>query len=151
MADLSDGKSLLVDATDLMLGRLASLVAKHLLSGESVIIVNAEKAVISGRKENILDEMRIILGLRNKGSKEKSPKHPRRPDGLVRRTVRGMLPFDKPRGKEAFGRLRVCVGIPAGMDVNTAKTLTKAQRHEGTRIMTIGDLARIIGWQNQEV
>ena len=151
MADFSDGKPLLVDATDLMLGRLASLVAKHLLSGESVTIVNAENAVISGRKQNILDEMRIILGLRNKGSKKKSPKHPRRPDGIVRRTVRGMLPFDKPRGKEAFGRLRVCVGTPTGIDVSTVRTLTEAQRHEGTRIMTIGDLARIIGWQSLEV
>ena len=151
MADFSDVETLLVDATDLMLGRLASLVAKHLLLGESVTIVNAEKAVISGRKQNILDEMRIILGLRNKGSKEKSPKHPRRPDGMVRRTVRGMLPLDKPKGKEAFGRLRVCVGIPAGVDVSTAKTLAKAQRREGTRIMTIGDLARSIGWQSLEV
>ena len=151
MADFSDGKPLLVDATDLMLGRLASLVAKHLLSGESVTIVNAEKAVISGRKQNILDEMRIILGLRNKGTKEKSPKHPRRPDGLVRRTVKGMLPIDKPKGKEAFGRLRVCVGIPAGIDVSTVKTLTEAQRHERTRIMTVGDLARSIGWQSLEV
>ncbi len=151
MANPSDGEPLLVDATDLMLGRLASLVAKHLLSGESVTIVNAEKAVISGQKQNILAEMRIILGLRNLGTKKKSPKHPRRPDGLVRRTIRGMLPFDKPRGKEAFGRLRVCVGTPSGIDVSRAKTLTEAQRHEGTRIMTIGDLARSIGWQSLEV
>ncbi len=141
----------MIDATDLMLGRLASVVAKYLLSGGSVTIINAEKAVISGRKANILDEMRITLGLRTLGSKSKSPKHPRRPDGIVRRAVRGMLPLDKHKGKEAFGRLRVCIGTPTNIDSGAAMSLTEARRQEGTRVMVIGDLARSIGWQSLEV
>lgn len=151
MADSAEKEPLVVDATDLMLGRLASLVAKRLLSGEFVTIVNAEKAVISGRRRNILDEMRVTLGLRNLGSKKKSPKHPRRPDGLVRRTIRGMLPYDKAKGKEAFARLRICIGTPTDVDATTVKTLTEAQRHQGTRVMTVGDLARSIGWHSLEV
>jgi len=151
LADSPEKEPLVVDATDLMLGRLASLVAKRLLSGEFVTIVNAEKAVISGTRRNILDEMRITLGFRNLGSKKKSPKHPRRPDGLIRRTVRGMLPYDKPKGKEAFERLRVCIGTPTDVDATTVKTLTQAQRHQGTRVMTVGDLARSIGWHSLEV
>lgn len=151
MVDLSEREPLLIDATDLMYGRLASLVAKRLLSGESVTIVNIEKAVISGQKLMILDEMKITLGLRNLGSKKKSPKHPRRPDGLMRRSIRGMLPFDKPKGKEAFAHLRVCIGTPTNIDASMVKTLTEAQRHEGTRVMTVGELAKRIGWHSLEM
>ena len=43
----------IIDASNLLLGRLASIIAKRLLSGEEIIVVNAEKAVISGNRENI--------------------------------------------------------------------------------------------------
>ena len=151
MVDNKEKEPLVVDATDLMLGRLASLVAKRLLSGEFVTIVNAEKALISGSRRMIRAEMQITLGLRNLGSKKKSPKHPRRPDGLVRRSVRGMLPLDKPKGKDAYARLRVCIGAPKDVDATAAKTLEEAQRHEGTRVISVGDLARSIGWHSLEM
>ena len=58
---MAESTTFVYDATDLVLGRLASTVAKHLLSsaraGEEtrVIIVNAEKAVVSGKKDAVIE------------------------------------------------------------------------------------------------
>ncbi|MEM2094915.1 MAG: 50S ribosomal protein L13 [Candidatus Bathyarchaeia archaeon] len=149
--DDSRGKNgLLVDATDLLLGRMASLVAKCLLLGKTVTIINAEKAVISGKREKILEERQSILRTRTLGSKRKSPKHPRRPDGILRLVVRRMLPMDKPRGKEAFSNLRVYIGVPGDIDVSKAETLPEARRREGTHVMRLEALAKSIGWGEME-
>jgi len=143
----SNGKTVHVDASGLLLGRLASLVAKRLLMGDSVTILNAEKAIISGSRRNILEEMQVTLGLRSLSSKKRSPKHPRRPDGIVRRTVAGMLPRDKAKGKEAFERLRVCIGVPEGLDRGVVLSMEKAMKREGGTFMTVGELAQNIGWK----
>ncbi|MEM2908477.1 MAG: 50S ribosomal protein L13 [Candidatus Hadarchaeales archaeon] len=103
---------LVIDATDLILGRMASFVAKRLLEGERVAIVNAERAVISGKREATFKAYDAWMEIRNLVNPKKGPFHPRRPDALVRLTVRGMLPFDKPRGREAYRRLRVYTGVP---------------------------------------
>ncbi len=100
------------DGKDMVLGRLASFVAKQLLKGERVVIVNAEKVVISGRRESTLNEYRAWLGARNLTNPRKGPFHLKRPEDLVRLAVRGMLPYDRPRGKEAFRRLQVHAGVP---------------------------------------
>ena len=46
-----------VDASGIVLGRLASYVSKLILEGEVVVVINAEKAVITGRKESIIEKM----------------------------------------------------------------------------------------------
>ncbi|MEM4699479.1 MAG: 50S ribosomal protein L13 [Candidatus Nezhaarchaeales archaeon] len=102
-----------VDASDLILGRLASHVAKMLLNGNRVVVVNAEKAVISGSKQNIVEEYKeYVLSKRRLKNPTKGPKKVRRPDLLVKRAIRGMLPYKKARGREAYKRLRVYVGVP---------------------------------------
>jgi large subunit ribosomal protein L13 len=112
---------MIIDATDRILGRLASEVAKRLLEGEEIVIVNAEKAVISGSKENIFGEYKEMM---DKGSKEKGPYFPRMPDRILHRTIRGMLPYKKMRGRDALSRLRVYMGIP---DEYTNDELSKLQ------------------------
>ena len=100
---------MIIDAEGLILGRLSSVVAKRLLEGEEIIIINAEKAVVSGSKVAVLNDYKQM---RNKGSKEKGPYYPRMPDQILKRTVRGMLPFKRLRGREAYARLRVYIGVP---------------------------------------
>ena len=100
---------MIIDADGQILGRLASKVAKLLLEGESVIIVNSEKAVISGSKVTVFREYKEM---RRKGSPEKGPYFPRMPDQILKRTVRGMLPHKRSRGREAFSRLKVYIGVP---------------------------------------
>ena len=102
----------IVDATNLILGRMASYVAKKALNGNRMIVVNAEHAVISGTKERVVARAKLKLKTRTLGNLEKSPTHPRKPDGYVRRVIRGMLPWKKTSGKEAFHRVRVYIGIP---------------------------------------
>jgi large subunit ribosomal protein L13 len=102
----------IIDASNLILGRMASYVAKKALTGNQVVVLNAERAVISGTKERVVARAKQKLKTRTLGNLEKSPTHPRQPDGYVRRVIRGMLPWKKPSGKQAFHRVRVYIGTP---------------------------------------
>ncbi|HIE18648.1 TPA: 50S ribosomal protein L13, partial [Candidatus Bathyarchaeota archaeon] len=102
MAKKEQGETV-IDAEGLILGRMASQVAKRLLNGEKIIIVNAEKAIISGKRLSILREKQDFLQV---GHFRKGPLHPRRPDRIIKKVIRGMLPRKKPRGKDALKRLR---------------------------------------------
>jgi len=141
---------IIIDASNLILGRLASIVAKHLLSGRSVVVVNAEKALVTGARSSILGEAHARLEIRTLGSKSKSPKHPRRPDGIVRRTVRGMLPRDKEKGKDAFFRLRVYIGVPEDVDTAIVVRPKAAESRSMTRLTTVGEIAQSMGWRPME-
>ncbi|MCD6514208.1 MAG: 50S ribosomal protein L13 [Candidatus Odinarchaeota archaeon] len=112
MSEEKKPKFLIVDASNSILGRLASHIAKLLLSGQKVVVVNAEKAVISGNRRHIVEEYKHRLERRTLTAPWKGPFQPRRPDFIFKRTVRGMLPYDKPKGREAYKRLRVYIGVP---------------------------------------
>ena len=92
-----------------MLGRVSSIAAKKALLGYTVEVINCEEAVVSGRKLNILAhyERRLDRKAPNKG-----PFLYRRPDMFVRRTIRGMLPFKRSRGREAYKNVICHVGVP---------------------------------------
>ena len=102
----------ILDGNGLILGRLASVVAKLLLNGNIVHVVNVEKTVISKSKKSAVTATKARLGVRTLASQSKNPKRPKRPENIFRRTVRGMLPWKKPRGKTAFKKLRVYTGVP---------------------------------------
>jgi large subunit ribosomal protein L13 len=109
-----------IDANGLILGRLASTVAKQLLSGDDeIFIINAEKAVISGSKATTLKEYRET---RERGATEFGPYFPKRPDRILKRTIRGMLPYKRARGRDAMSRLKVYVGVP--YEFKGAETIT---------------------------
>ncbi len=103
----------IVDASNLILGRMASYVAKKALDGKSMVVINAERAVISGTKARVVARAKLKLKTRTLGNLEKSPTHPRKPDGYVRRVIRGMLPWKKSGGKDAFHRVKVYIGTPS--------------------------------------
>jgi large subunit ribosomal protein L13 len=103
---------IVLDAKDQILGRLASFVAKRAIDGDMVVVLNAEKAVISGRRSNIIEEAKRRLETRTLGTQTHAPVHQRRPDLYFRRVVRGMLPWKKAKGKAAFHRVHVFMGVP---------------------------------------
>lgn len=107
---------IIIDAEDAILGRLASRAAKESLKGEEVVIVNAEKAIISGRREYVFAQ---YLETRQRKSvvnpSRHGPKFPRRPEAIVKRTVRGMLPWHIAKGRSAYKRIKVYIGIPRGI------------------------------------
>ncbi len=134
-----------IDAKNLILGRMASIVAKRLLNGERIIIVNAEKAVISGKRLSILREEKEFLQVGHPG---KGPYHPRRPDQIVKRTIRGMLPRKKPRGKLALKRLRVYIGVPEEFENREKETIPEADAAKlRCPYILVADLAKEIGWK----
>jgi len=128
---------LIFDADGAVLGRLASQTAKALLKGDEVIVVNADKAVITGNSQFV--QQKYLAKLRI-GSPQHGPYIPKRSDMIVRRTIRGMLPYKKATGLAAFRRLRVYKDKPA--EVKGEVTSMKRDIH--SRFITVGELSRII-------
>jgi large subunit ribosomal protein L13 len=140
------------DANNKVLGRLASTVAKELMNGKSVAVINAEKAFISGNKKVIRQRYNVRLRLQEKENPEHSPYWPRRPDMLVRRVIRGMLPYHKkPSGKAAFKRLRVFVGTPKELgSIKPIVLKTKAPKSMYVGYIYIDDLSKILGYNRSK-
>lgn len=145
--DVKSVQPLVVDASGQVLGRLASNVAKSLLEGRFVVVVNAEKAVISGSKRNIMEEQLKRLEITSKVNPVYTPHHPKRPDGMLRRVVRGMLPRRKPKGLAAFRRLRIYIDTPAAYRSVEKKVFEDAKaRRPLSSYTTLGEVALKLGW-----
>lgn len=136
-----------IDADRRVLGRLASEAAKAALMGEDVVVVNAEKAYVSGDMRSIFRESRQKLEIRNKGNFNKGPYHPKRPDSYVRKAIRGMLPWKKGRGKTAYKRVRVYIGMPKDKlkSIGAALPTKQAPRKKLRRKITVAELCANIG------
>lgn len=130
------------------MGRMASKVAKKLLNGEKIIIVNAEKSVLSGKKKSKVAEAKQFLEV---GAPRRGPFHYRRPDKIMRKTVRGMLPIRQPKGKTAYKKLKVFMGVPEDLKDQKMDTLAEAQaaKLKGPHF-TLAELAKEIGWNQGE-
>ena len=129
----------------MILGRLATKVAKDALLGEVVKVVNCEKVIISGKKENTFKSEKERRA--RKGYPLKSAKLPRLPDRFVRRTIRGMLPWKQSRGKEAFKRVMCYRGIPesfANNELISVKTAA-ATKLPNLRFTTVGKVCKNLG------
>jgi len=136
--------SAIVNAEGLILGRMCSKIAKRLLNGEEIIITNAEKCVISGKKKSKIAEAKEFLEV---GAPERGPFHSRRPDRIVRKTVRGMVPWRQAKGKNAYKRLKVFMGVPKELKDMKMETVEQAQasKLKGPHF-TLEELAIQIGW-----
>jgi large subunit ribosomal protein L13 len=134
-----------IDASGLILGRMASMVAKRLLQGENIVLVNAEKSTLSGKKLSKIKEAREFLEV---GHPRKGPFHKRRPDRIVQRTIRGMLPRRIPKGQRALRRLRVYLGVPEEFKNAEMETLPQASASKlRGPYFTLGEFAKEIGWK----
>ncbi len=136
---------LIVDGTNQVFGRMASKIAKALLNGEEVLLVNAEKIIIVGPKHYILDKFRLRRSWKNKANPEHSPYWPRRPDLLVKRMIRGMLPRKKARGRMALKRLKVLIGNPDNLE---GVQFEEAKPKSLKSYLTINELVRELGWRH---
>ncbi|MDH3657637.1 MAG: 50S ribosomal protein L13 [Nitrosopumilus sp.] len=141
-------RPIVVDATDHIAGRLSSQVAKLLLKGNRVSLVNCEKIMISGTRENIIKEYREFLEINSIINPKHGPVHYRRPDTMMKKMIRGMLPYEKKAsGVEAHKRLRTYIGSPKEL-----KSIEKIQiekikiKKSASNYTTMGELGRVIGW-----
>ncbi len=132
-----------VDARDCILGRVASQISERALEGERIAVVNAEKAVITGNEDDIMS----VYQKRSEVGSDRGPYYPKRPDRLFKRSVRGMLPYKTPRGREAFENVRVYVGNPyEGGDVE-ADVLedTSLDRLSNIKFVSLGEVSEKLG------
>jgi large subunit ribosomal protein L13 len=115
------GRWCLVDAENAILGRLASTVAArlrgkhnplftpHVDTGDWIIVINAEKVALTGRKwdqKNYYRHSGYIGGLKTITAKKLMEK---RPEDLIRFAVKGMLPKNR-LGRKLFKKLKVYSG-----------------------------------------
>jgi large subunit ribosomal protein L13 len=136
----------IVDGDGLILGRLASEVAKKLLKekDKEIAIVNAERVVISGSKERIFKDYKVR---KDRGSKEKGPFFPKMPDRIVKRTIRGMLPYKQARGRDALSRVKVYLGVPEEYEQREKKRVENAMAERLSRkYITLGEVSKKLGW-----
>lgn len=133
----------IINAEGLILGRMCSKIAKRLLNGEEIVIVNAEKAVLTGKKKSKVAEAKEFLEV---GAPERGPFHSRRPDRIVRKTVRGMVPWKQPKGKLAYKRLKVFMGVPKEFKDAKMETIEQAKAKLAGSHFTLEELAVEVGW-----
>lgn len=133
-----------IDGNNLILGRVASQVAKKLLEGKEVHLINCENLAISGDANVIVERYLKRRRAQNKGTPEFSPVWPRTPILLVRRIIRGMLPWKKSRGKIAYKKLRVYTGNPKNLE--NSKILENAKIRQSMRFLTVNDLCKRLGY-----
>lgn len=144
---ISISSPIVVDATDHIAGRLSSNVAKLLLKGNRVSIVNCDKIMISGTRSNIITEYQEFLDINSINHWKHGPKHPRRPDTIMKRMIRGMLPREKSTGIAAHKRLRTFIGSPK--EVKSFKKIKFENamiKKESSNYTTMAELGRTIGW-----
>jgi len=131
----------IIDAQGATLGRLCTAVAKSLLNGDEIAIVNSEKALISGRKQRIKENFKQKREL---GTYRKGPFIHRSPERIVRRTVRGMIPYQTSHGRAAYKRLKCYIGIPEEFQGKKTEVIEHAIRQHVDYI-TIEELSRYLG------
>jgi large subunit ribosomal protein L13 len=133
-----------IDAKGLVIGRLSTHVAKKLLNEKEleIAIINAEKAIVSGNRKMVL---RRYIQKRDLNHPRKGPNFPKLPDRILKRTIRGMLPYQQPKGREALKRVKVYMGIPKELEGKKSKTVEAAQNKGLESFVELEEVSRILG------
>ncbi|MHB8632444.1 MAG: 50S ribosomal protein L13 [Thermoplasmatota archaeon] len=137
-----------IDATGLVLGRMATHVAKAAIQGHEVHIVNAEKAIIVGSSRRAIQEH--YLHKRRIGTKRKGPFFPREPHLLVKRTCRGMINYQSSAGRAAYKRIKAHLGVPKELAGQKVTDLPYAKREAPRMSVTVAELSTWLGRPTQE-
>lgn len=139
--------AVIIDGTGHVLGRLSSEVAKRILRGEEIVIVNAEKTIVTGNRSRVFH---TFLEKRQRGSTASrmrgiGPLYPRRPDMILRRTISRMVPHQQARGRDALKRLRVYMDVPAQFKAGPFEIIETAKRPPQGPVMSLGEVSHMLG------
>lgn len=127
---------------------MCSHVSKLLLKGNRVLVVNSERAMLSGDRYKTIDLYKEYLEINSVTNPIHGPFHPRRPDTILTKMVRGMIPKTKTSGIEAFKRLRVYIGTPDQLRNTKTESFEDAKiTRSPSRYISVGEVARQIGWK----
>jgi large subunit ribosomal protein L13 len=133
-----------IDAKGLIIGRLSTHVAKRLLTDKNleIAIVNAEKAIVSGNKKMVIKR---YLKKRDLNHPRKGPYFPKMPDRILKRTIRGMLPYQQEKGREALKRVKVYIGVPKDLEKKKTRTVKAAQNKDLEQFVELVEISRTLG------
>ena len=146
---IDNSKPTVVDGTNLIAGRLCSNVAKLLRNGNRIFIINCDKIMMSGKKSSIIGEYEEFLKINSIIHPRHGPKHPRRPDTIIKRMVRGMLPKEKPSKKTDLARLRTYIGVPKEVKGLKKIQFEKSQITKSpSNYTSMAEISRYIGGTN---
>ncbi|KAI3628341.1 60S ribosomal protein L16A [Malassezia furfur] len=145
----------IVDGKGHLLGRLASILAKQILSGQKVTVVRAELINVSGNFfRNKLKYLAFMHKRHLVNPKKNGPFHHRAPSRILIRAVRGMVPYKTARGAAAMERLKVYEGVPQPYDRKKKLVIPDALRvlrlKPGRKYATIKRISSECGWKYSE-
>ena len=129
---------IIIDAKGLIIGRLATYAAKQALLGNKIDVVNCGEAIITGKRQEIIESYKQKV---LRGNVFKGPFISRNPDRLVRRTIRGMLPYKNYRGKIAFKNVMCYNTVP--FEFKDKEKLNFKKTMKG-RYMTLSQISKLI-------
>ncbi len=137
-------ETMIIDASNLLLGRMATVVAKKALLGEKIDIVNCENALISGKRNMILAHYRHK---KERGTYKHGPFFYSMPDKFVRRTIRGMLPYRTKRGLDAYKRIMCYIGVPAELKSTKIESIqvANAEKLPILHKISVGEVCNQLG------
>ena len=131
-----------IDAKGHILGRLASNVAERIMDGEEIVILNAEAVIITGTKEVVFADFKAKV---DRGQIRKGPYYPRRADLILKRVIRGMIPWTTTSGREAYRRIHAFVGSPEQFNDVQKETIESAMRLNTGKYTTLGAVSKFLG------
>lgn len=143
-------KEVVIDGRGHMYGRLASIVAKQLVSGQRVTIVRCDKVNISGSLFRNVLKRQETHNRRNNTNPRRNFVHFKAPSRMMWKTVRGMLKHKSAKGAAALAKLKVFEGIPFPYDhkkrvvVPEALKVLRLKSHR--KFCVLGDLSARMGW-----
>jgi len=132
---------MILDATNLIVGRFATVVAKKAMLGEKIDIVNCEKAIMTGSKKEIIARFNTK---RKMGVPLQGPYFPRLSDRIVRRIIRGMLPYKNHKGDVAYKNVMCYLGVPIQLVGKEFETIKEADvsKMNNVKFVTIETISK---------
>ena len=134
-----------VDASNLVAGRLSSKVAKSMINGETVVIVNAENAILVGRREEIVAKYKKRIDARVLSNPHFGPKYERIPSTMLKRMIKGMLPNRKKTAERIMKQVKIYNGVPKDLKETTFETVDGVKYSEKHDFITLKEIAQLLG------
>ena len=130
-----------VDAENRIVGRLGSTVARKVKEGEEIDIVNAEKAVISGDRQDVIEDYRQKY---ERGSRDFGPYYPKRPDKILKRIITRMLPDSKEEDLDS--KVKTYLADPMNGEAEELG-VKKGEELRNRNYVKLEDISKSLGWK----
>ena len=144
-----------IDGKGHLIGRLSAIVAKEILNGQKVVIVRAEEVNMAG--SIFRNKIRYWQFLRKSmnTNPRRGPFHERAPSAVLRRCIRGMVPYKTARGENAMNRLKIYEGVPPHYMTIKKLVVPQALRllrlNSNRKYAQLGVMSSQVGWTKKSI